>query len=260
MTQAPNLPRVLNWHGIELVLPAELPPSASDAFVAQPGDEMALLCAIRGLLGPEQWAKARQVAVEQNLPADEFNKLMHSVLWDAVNAGNNTFANELRVERQRNGDTPVAIDGSRSKGAELGYFQTSLRDGTAGYFQRRADDCLQAVIASCAQIPPHLCPDFRIDEQLRNGVRPEHVERTIWARLASWAARLGLRVVIHPVVPRYSRRWIGIIDKGAGAFNDHSLLMRRRECLFDPTTRPGGEQEDLPDISHCDWAITIERN
>jgi len=46
--------------------------------------------------------------------------------------------------------------------APFGYFQAPLRDGTTGYFQRRTDDCLQAAIASCCQIPPHLVPDLHL--------------------------------------------------------------------------------------------------
>jgi hypothetical protein len=70
------------------------------------------------------------------------------------------FPSELaKVRRQiyrHAGLLPVPMNGSPAKGLKSGYFSTRLRDGSLGYLQRRTDDCLQAAIASCLQVPLHL--------------------------------------------------------------------------------------------------------
>ena len=61
---------------------------------------------------------------------------------------------------------PVPIARSVARGVNAGYYMTPLRDGSSGYLQRRPDDCLQAALASCLQIPPHKIPDLHLDELL----------------------------------------------------------------------------------------------
>jgi hypothetical protein len=75
--------KVLMWHGVDLVLPAELGAAFMfDVSEAQLGDEMAMLRGIYQTVGKEQWAKARKVAVEEHLPADEFHKLVGLILGE----------------------------------------------------------------------------------------------------------------------------------------------------------------------------------
>jgi hypothetical protein len=73
--------KALVWHGVDLVLPAELGAAfMMDVFEAQLGDETALLRGIYQAVGKEQWAKARKVAAEDNLPAQDFNSLVTEIL------------------------------------------------------------------------------------------------------------------------------------------------------------------------------------
>jgi len=72
------------------------------------------------------------------------------------------FPGEIAKFRGQLGMQPVPINGSPKQGRQAGYFQMRLRDGTTGYFQRGADDCLQASIASCIQVKPHLVPVLNI--------------------------------------------------------------------------------------------------
>ena len=73
--------KTLVWHGVDLVLPAELGAAFMfDAFEAQLGDETAMLRGIYETVGKEQWAKARKLAAQEHLPADEFHKLVSLIL------------------------------------------------------------------------------------------------------------------------------------------------------------------------------------
>ena len=73
--------KVLIWHGVNLVLPSELGAAFMfDVMEAQIGDDTALLRAIYETVGKEQWAKARRVAAEERLPAEDFHKLVQEVM------------------------------------------------------------------------------------------------------------------------------------------------------------------------------------
>jgi hypothetical protein len=127
---------------------------------------------------------------------------------------------------------PAPINGSIRKGLQQGYFRTRLHDGTFGYLQRRADDCITYAIATCAQIPPNQAPDLHIWRQTQAGVDPEQIARNVGAQLAEWQHRHGVEIVVHPVAPTHLKRWIGIVP-GHGIYQDHALVMSYRDCLFE---------------------------
>lgn len=172
---------------------------------------------------------------------------------------NATYASTIRGIRQYDLEwTGVPIGGSRDEGARLGYFETPLSDGSLGYYMRRVEDCLQAAIASCAQIPMHLVPDWNLDERRAQGVDPEQITQESSQQLVRWATRLGIVIRIHPVPPKHARRWIGIVKTGSGFGGDHSLLMHRSDVLFNPWLPPMTEADCL-EPGTPDWGITLER-
>jgi hypothetical protein len=171
------------------------------------------------------------------------------------------FPGELAKVRRQVGMHPVTIDGSRQRGLRAGYFQMALRDGTLGYFQRKTDDCLRAAIASCVQIPPHLVPELRIDEQLMLNKEPEEIERTNTVKMGRWMEQNGVTIRLRPILPSTAKRWIGVVK--ANAHTDHCLLMTGRDCLFDSASLvPPGPSEPTSTYTHedIDYGITIERN
>jgi hypothetical protein len=171
------------------------------------------------------------------------------------------FPSELaKVRRQVYRDAglrlhPVPVNGSQAKGLKLGYFMTPLHDGTLGYFQRRTDDCLQAAIASCLQMPVHLVPDLQ--QQFAAGVEPEEMERGIREKMKRWMDKHGVSLVYHASPPTTERRWIGVVTEPDSS---HCLLMNGRECLFDPANLrlpPRIEMSEY-DPADIDYGITIE--
>lgn len=74
--------KTLVWHGVDLVLPAELGAALMfDVFAVQvSGDESALMRAIYEMVGADGWAKARQAAAEEQLPAEAFHDLISEIL------------------------------------------------------------------------------------------------------------------------------------------------------------------------------------
>ncbi len=176
--------------------------------------------------------------------------------------GKRAAQNQLTIRRLAQCE-PVPLDGDRNYGWRTGYFQAELRDGTRGYFQRRVDDCLQAAIASCAQIPMPLVPDLQIDRQRALGREPEEIERVITQKLIAWTEANGLTIMFHPTVPT-TGRWIGVVPDERGPYLDHCLLMNGRDVLFDPASvLPAGDDERASpaglDFFYCEHAITIER-
>jgi hypothetical protein len=139
-----------------------------------------------------------------------------------------------RALRRKVGLHAVPIDGSPAKGAEAGYFMTTLRDGTMGYLQRRSDDCFQVAVASLLQVPAHLVPDWQLDRQIAAGKEHEQIERDIWGTLQQWWTEQSVTVTFHHTPPTSARRWVGVIETGKD-YSDHCLLMSRRDCLFDPS-------------------------
>lgn len=157
---------------------------------------------------------------------------------------------------------PVAVNGSRAQGANKGYFKTPLHDGTAGYFQRRSDDCLQAAIASLLQVPPYLVPDLQIDQQRMAGKEPEQINAAVWQKMGPWIEKNAVTIMLHTVVPTSERRWIGVVKGAMGSTTDHCLLMSGRDCLFDVANLvPPGKDEPVSPYGHADiaYGITIER-
>lgn len=158
---------------------------------------------------------------------------------------------------------PVEVDGSPTRGLKQGYFKTLLRDGTVGYFQRRTDDCVQAVVASLLQMPPTSVPDLHLDAQLAAGKDPEEIDRTIEEQFGRWRQQYGLTIMVHASPPTSAKRWIGVVTTG-NPLNDHTMLMSGHDCLFDPAHLLP-PREDQPTalkgyaVADIDYGITIER-
>lgn len=150
---------------------------------------------------------------------------------------------------------PVSINGSPKRGANLGYFQTFLRDGTRGYHQRHFGDCMQMAIATCLQIRPDLVPNLHLDRLVCEGRDPEEIDRMYYATMNPWAEGNGLRIVEHAVPPSSERRWIGVVR--APDYMDHCLVMSRSDFLFDPAGDVLGN--DYADPADIDYGITVER-
>ena len=157
---------------------------------------------------------------------------------------------------------PVPINGNVAQGLRAGYYAMRLRDGSLGYVQRRADDCLQAAIASCLQVPMHQVPDLQINRQLAAGTDPEELDRAIRETMGRWLAVQGVRFVLHAGSLPTSGRWIGVargpsLDDRAAA--DHCLLMVGRDCLLE-TSRPVGDLDRELRLGYedVDYGITIE--
>jgi hypothetical protein len=162
--------------------------------------------------------------------------------------------------RGQRGMRPVPINGSPKQGRQAGYFQMSLRDGTTGYFQRGTDDCLQAAIASCVQVKPHLVPVLHIDQQLMLDKDPEEIELGNNVKMGRWMDQHGVTVCRHTALPSSAKRWIGVVQ--SNGITQHCLLMTGRDVLFDcaSLTQPGKDEPVSPysydDVNH---AITIDR-
>lgn len=155
------------------------------------------------------------------------------------------YPDELKRLRQQARLTPVAVDGSRTLGRQHGYFETRLPDGTIGYYQRRADDCLQAAIATLVQIPmPEVC-DFRIDEQQAAGKTADEIEQANDQQLAEWLDAHGLVVTHHPGPPESAARWMGILP-GPREFTGHCLIFTGPTLLWDPTYKVPPQLGDTP--------------
>jgi hypothetical protein len=156
---------------------------------------------------------------------------------------------------------PVRVDGSMARGLRAGYYAMRLRDGSLGYVQRRADDCFQAAIASCLQIPMHKVPDLQINRQLDAGSEPEELNRAVDETLRRWLVGQGLRLVIHPAHLPTRGRWIGVVrgPEREEFANDHCLLMSGRDCLLE-TSKPFGALDRVVrfGFEDVDYGITIE--
>ena len=161
--------------------------------------------------------------------------------------------------RALHGQTPVAVNGSREIGARLGYYQAGLRDGTVGFCMRRSDDCLRASIATLLQVPMPNVPDLRPDAGLAAGQDPDELAANGWQTLARWADTLGLTIWLHPRPPTSERRWIGVISE-PGTFNDHTIVLNKREILHDPSVWslvPEGARLVSRSAGDVDYGITI---
>jgi len=162
---------------------------------------------------------------------------------------------------------PVEVDGSPTRGLKLGYFKTPLRDGTDGYFQRRTDDCVQAVIASLLQMPPHLVPDPHIEELRARGREDEEIGRVVDSEFARWTVEHGLAFAFHVKPPTWAQRWIGMVpsESTEDVYASHTLLMSGHDCLFDPAhlLPPAGDAGTVAlegySLDSIDYGITIER-
>lgn len=161
---------------------------------------------------------------------------------------------------------PVEVDGSPTRGLKLGYFKTPLRDETVGYFQRRTDDCVQAVIASLLQMPPHLVPDLHVEELRSGGREDEEIDRVVDQAFKQWTDEHGLTLVFHAKPPTWAKRWIAMVpgDNPDDQYSNHTLLMGGHDCLFDPAhllppNDPGAVGLEGYTLDSIDYGITIER-
>lgn len=158
-----------------------------------------------------------------------------------------------------------------------GYYETKLRDGTLGYSMKIVDydsplavllqrpvgrdDCLQAAVATCLQVPTPRVPNLHLDEQLSAGKEPAEIDRLAWSTMVRWAARRGLTIMIHPRPPTSERRWIGVVPgpaDGAAEFQDHCLVMSRNDLLFDPMSLgPAGLASSFAQPRDIDYGIAF---
>jgi hypothetical protein len=143
-----------------------------------------------------------------------------------------------------------------ARGLKSGYFMKRLRDGSLGYLQRRGDDCIQAAIATCLQIPIYKVPDLHIDQQFYGGKDPEEIDRGIDEKLTRFARQHSITVKSHVARLPTSGRWIGVVSQ-PGLYSDHCLVMDGRECLFETM----GDELGSIDYGHSDidYGITLER-
>jgi hypothetical protein len=157
---------------------------------------------------------------------------------DAVRTFNKDYPRELakiRAEVAVRRPGPLRAGGlypvNGTQGIKLGYYCTPLTDGTIGYFQLRTDDCERASIATLAQVPIADVPDFKLYERMFAGLEPEEIDRAATLQMDQWLDKNGLTMTIHAVPPR-TGRWIGVY-RMPGHFNDHCVVLKDREVLFD---------------------------
>jgi hypothetical protein len=155
---------------------------------------------------------------------------------------------------------PVPINGSTNRGLKAGYFMKRLRDGSVGYLQRRVDDCLQAAIASCCQIPIHKVPDLRIDTQLYVERKdPEEIERGVAEKMTRFMREYGITIMAYPSRLPTQGRWVGVVPR-PGIYSDHCLLMDGKNVLFDTTNLMDDEiRSRIYDYADIEYGITFNR-
>lgn len=140
-----------------------------------------------------------------------------------------------------------------------------------GYGMYRDDTCLQAAIATAAQIPIQELPDLMMDQRLAEGESVDEINRASWALMESWLGERGLCMRFHDRVPVSLRRWIGVVGYptrapvGAGLtqFMDHCLVMSFNRIVFDPlgpTTPPPGYQARKWRAADVTYGISIHDN
>jgi hypothetical protein len=131
----------------------------------------------------------------------------------------------------------IDYGGRPQPGDEIGY----------GMDPYRTDDCFQAAIATCTQIPIEQVPDLQLDKRLSEGTSPEEISRASWDRIDWWAVKRRLRLTYFDHVPVPRERWIGVIEYrgpvptehhasgGNHGFTDHCLVMCHDRLVFDPS-------------------------
>jgi hypothetical protein len=171
------------------------------------------------------------------------------------------YPKALKMARQAAGVRPVPMGGSRTWGLSEGYFQTGLRDGTVGYFQRDVDDCARAGVATLLGMRPDLVPYVPADRLRLSGRDPEEIDRMLEAAYAPWIAKNGVRILAHSPPPWTARRWLGVIP-GSELLGEHVLVMSGRECLFDPARcLPARADEPALEgygVDEIEYGLTIE--
>jgi hypothetical protein len=110
-----------------------------------------------------------------------------------------------------------------------------LADGTLGYLVRapRRDDCWQAAVATCLQVPIEEVPDLRLHERAVAGEDLGELTSAYRLEFFGWLTDRGLRMVIRRRVPVAKARWIGVVPTPGWA--EHCMVMRYGRVLFDPT-------------------------
>jgi hypothetical protein len=192
----------------------------------------------------------------ENGPGSEHDRLrrFNAQTQDVLVTMRRRYHREMRL-------LPVPIGGSPAGGVGSGYYARRLRDGSLGYVQRRADDCLQAAIASCLQIPMHQVPDLQIHRQLDAGKDPEELAREIDEAMDRWLAEQGVQAIVHAAHLPTKGRWIGVVrgPQRVEFAPDHCLLMSGRDCLME-TSQPVGALNSTQGLGYedVDYGITIE--
>lgn len=149
-------------------------------------------------------------------------------------------------------------------------------DGEVGYYADpvRWDDCLRAAIATALQIPPEQIPDPRLHARLNAGDDPDEISDESWLRIAEWAERRGLQMMLHEEdeVPADRERWIGVcvytprwdelwqMDE-PNPFGDHCLVMSYDRVIFEPAARaivPRGMELQTWDASEVTYGISFD--
>jgi hypothetical protein len=143
------------------------------------------------------------------------------------------------------------------------------------------DDCLQAAIATCTQVPIEQVPILMLHQRLERGEDPDEISRIGWTRIVEWAGKRGLALAIweYDELPVPRRRWIGVavprrsargyrFEDGtvisaaeAGQFADHCFVMAHDQLLFDPACSvksPPGTRVKRYDLSMVAYGISFE--
>ena len=149
-------------------------------------------------------------------------------------------------------------------------------DGEIGYYADpvRWDDCLRAAIATALQVPPEQIPDLRLHARLDAGEDPDEISDSSWLRIAEWAERRGLRMMLHEEheVPADRERWIGVCVHPVrwhelarfdepNPFVDHCLVMSYDRVIFEPAARaivPRGMEPQTWDASEVTYGISFD--
>ena len=143
-----------------------------------------------------------------------------------------------RTKRVSSGRRGIGRQLERLAGNQIGYYADPLR----------ADDCLRAAVATATQTPIEQVPDLRLQARLNRGDDPDEISESSWLRIAEWAERRGLQMMLHEEheVPADRERWIGVIVvpflvrlrlealPQARPFIDHCVVMSYGEIFFDP--------------------------
>jgi len=179
---------------------------------------------------------------------------------EAVRSAARRLPAEMARLRRQLGVQPVAINGSRSRGLKMGWFQQRLKDGTTGYYQRSGSDCLRVAIATALQVQPHRVPDLQVEQMIAAGKDVEEIELAVWGKLLPWLDQRGVTMMLHPTLPTATKRWVGV-TWSPEPFSSHCLLMNGRDVTFDPFRLfppRKGEPASVHTVNDIDFGLSLE--